>query len=571
MNKSTFRILQFVIASIFMLTTKILAGNVTIITHGFNSTAFNTNSWLWEMAFKINDYEKKVFEYNGKKGSTFYLMGFENGKFKSKLIYGDIPANNNSGDIFILLDWTPYSGDIKMFVGEKNNLKSTIDISKSVSKFLLTDGSFDGIRGPITQFPLHFIGHSRGGSLVCEIGKRLGEYGIYVHQITTLDPHPLGNDGFSGLVFEGDGEKQDGSAKNGISKNIVFADNYYQNNGDTWLGTNPEGTIVNGSYNRDVSKEVLNLTSLFTHSHPLVHFWYHTTIYEGFPFTTDGEFSLHQSIRSKWFKNDETNGVITGYAYSDRAGQRIDYNSVKGYDSDFLNNIEYGLGEFGSIRSEIPDRVKGVVANNILRIDYIGTNAYSLKKYNYGEKIYYTKTTKHGLDDLSFKIIYQSDFGDESQKTQTNLRIFIDDDENFYNDVIDGELVTIPSTGNWVVGNASFSISNIVSNLKPGFYYVGAIIGDGKSARHFYSNRMLCIEPDAKIEFKYTANSSNYAFFLYGTVDREYIFQRSYDLKNWEQISTGKFMKFEDGNPSGRNVIYSSGMGPQAYWRLVYK
>ena len=61
------------------------------------------------------------------------------------------------------------------------------------------------------------------------------------------------------------------------------------------------------------------------------------------------------------------------------------------------------------------------------------------------------------------------------------------------------------------------------------------------------------------------------AFFLYGTIDREYIFQRSYDLKNWEQISTGKFMKFEDGNPSGRNVIYSSGMGPQAYWRLVYK
>jgi hypothetical protein len=561
-----------ILAIFALLSIKIFAGNVTIITHGFNSTARDTNSWLWNMAFKINDYEKKIFEYDGKKGSTFYLMGFDNGNLKSKLIFGDKPANNNSGDIFILLDWTPYSGDISMFLGDPNHLKSTIDISKSISNFLMTDGSFDGIRGPITQFPMHLIGHSRGGSLVCEIGKRLGEYGIYVHQITTLDPHPLGNDGFSGLVFEGVGEKQDGSAKYGIQKNVVFADNYYQVNGDNLFGTNPEGTIVNGAYNRNVSNEVLNLVTLTTHSHTLVHFWYHTTIYDGGLFTTDGDVSLPLYMRNKWFKGEETNGVVTGYAYSYRAGQRLDYNSLKGYDSDILNNIEYGLGDkYGAARSGIPIRVKGSVANNIIRIDYIGTNAYNLKKYNYGETIYYTRTTKYGLDDLRFKIVYQSDLIDGAQNSQTKLRIFIDNDENIYNDIIDSELVTVPATGNWVVGNASFSISNIVSNLKPGLYRVGAVIGDGNSSRHFYSNNLLYIEPEAKIDFKYISQASSYGFMLYGTIDREYIFQRSYDLKNWEQISTGRFMKFEDGNPSGRDVIYSTGMGPQSYWRLLYK
>jgi hypothetical protein len=552
-----------IIALVFSL--KTFGGNVTLITHGFGNSAGDTNKWLWNMAYRIGDYEKRSFEFGGNTNRTFYVMYFDNGLLKSKLLFGSKPSKNRSGDITIVLGWDPYSGDISAFVGN-DKIKSTVEISNQVSEFLMTDGSFDGIIGPISQFPIHLIGHSRGGSLVCEIGKRLGEWGIYVHQITTLDPHPFANDGFSGISV------QDGSAKNGIQKNVIFADNYYQRNGDPF-GNNPEGTYVNGAANIDLSDEVLSQVTLGTHSHSLVRFWYYTTLFEKPIFTTDGELSLRQSDRTKWFKWYDTNGITSGYAYSFRAGQRLDWFSASGYDKDVLNSIQYGLGnDYGSQRLNIPERKYKIKSKNIIKIDYNGKKYFQIKPYTYGEPINFTRTTRIGDENLEFSIIYQADFPNNTPFENIPIRIIIDDDENTYNDVIESELYTVPSTGEWVLNKATVNISNIVSRLKtPGQYSVGAIIGDGFMARTVYSNHKIIVEPDAKIEFKYTEGSSNYGFFLYGTVDREYLFQRSYDLKKWEQISTGRFMKFEDGNPSGRDVIYSSGMGPQAYWRLVYK
>jgi hypothetical protein len=176
-------------------------------------------------------------------------------------------------------------------------------------------------------------------------------------------------------------------------------------------------------------------------------------------------------------------------------------------------------------------------------------------------------------------MVYQADFPNSKPYEQIPLTIFIDKYENLYFGVnrledtnsIKFESVTIPSTGEWVVNNLIIDYSKIVAQLNPGWYRVGAVIGDGMDARIFYSNERILVEPDAKIEFKYTPASSNYGFFLYGSLEREYIFQKSYDLKNWEQISTGRFMKYEDGNLNGRDILYSSGSGPQTYWRLIYK
>ena len=38
---------------------------------------------------------------------------------------------------------------------------------------------------------MHFIGHSRGASVVGALAEELGEAGIWVDQVTYLDTHPL--------------------------------------------------------------------------------------------------------------------------------------------------------------------------------------------------------------------------------------------------------------------------------------------------------------------------------------------------------------------------------------------
>ena len=64
--------------------------------------------------------------------------------------------------------------------------------------------------------PVHVIGHSRGASLVAELSRLLGQSGIMVDQVTTLDPYPLGPD-------PGPSRSVD------LSDNVIFADNYYEN------------------------------------------------------------------------------------------------------------------------------------------------------------------------------------------------------------------------------------------------------------------------------------------------------------------------------------------------------
>jgi hypothetical protein len=543
--------------------TSVFGGNVTIITHGWNSNASDTNGWVWDMAYSIGNYEKRIQEYGGNSAKTFYKMHFDNGVLKSDLMFGQVPINNPSGDIIVALDWNPYSGVPLLAI------TSTVTMSEYIARFLVSDNAFFGINGPITQFPIHLIGHSRGGSLVCEIGKRLAEYGIYVHHTTTIDPHPIFNDGFDGwrelLVSNGD---MDGSATNGIGKNIIFADNYFQLDGP------PEGVFVNGAANRNLSVElnskIANLSTVLWHT--LTHLWYHSTIEEPGLFLSHGDIRLYSTDRPKWFSESEKNGRNAGYYSSYRAGQSIDSFTIRGYHPDFLNSISYGTGNtYNNYRFQSIQRKYGNKAKNILCLESMNTNKVKYKNYQFGEPIEFIQTTRIGKEDLNYLLVYQADFPNSKPYEELPLHLFVDSDENIFNDVIEVEKVSVPSTGEWQMQRIVLNYSNIVSRLKPGIYRVGAIIGDGIDARHYYSNQRVFVEPDAKIDFKYISQTSNYGFILYGTSDREYVFQRSYDLKNWENISAGRFMKFEDGNPSGRDVVYSVGMGPQTYWRLSYK
>jgi thioesterase domain-containing protein len=60
----------------------------------------------------------------------------------------------------------------------------------------------------LSELPIHLIGHSRGGGMVYELARLLGEQGIEVEQVTSLDPHPLTTSDTQGSVRHGDRAKR---------------------------------------------------------------------------------------------------------------------------------------------------------------------------------------------------------------------------------------------------------------------------------------------------------------------------------------------------------------------------
>jgi hypothetical protein len=129
--------------------------------------------------------------------ATYRLRFNGDRSLEAERIDGTSPLENPTGDVFLLLDWNPYSGDLNPFTG---GTESTTAIGPLVADGLLSPFLHPEFGGPVARWPLHLVGFSRGGSLVCEISKRLGERSVVVDHLTILDPHPNNNDGFGTLI-----------------------------------------------------------------------------------------------------------------------------------------------------------------------------------------------------------------------------------------------------------------------------------------------------------------------------------------------------------------------------------
>lgn len=207
---------------------------------------------------------------------------------------------------FILFNWTEMSGNYDD--ADSNEVAGRLYTEISGRLLSVHGGSLD----------MHFIGHSRGAFVNMEVLRRLGTDPLvnrlgFVH-MTTLDPHPLGDDG--------ELEANPG----GI---VDFADNYYQTAGGL------TGEPITGTLNFNLTsilagwngRHTLGSWELGHHSE--VHDWYHWTIDtkdDNSPRLTDEDLpKLNTSLRGQLYGSLVTDLNVDGNRDGLESGAKIGY------------------------------------------------------------------------------------------------------------------------------------------------------------------------------------------------------------------------------------------------------
>ena len=315
---------------------------------------------------------------------------------------------------------------------------STTIVGPVVADNLASMNFIPGLGVPLTRFPLHLIGHSRGGSLVCEIAKRLGEKSIMVDQLTLLDPHPLNADGFEDLV-----EVTDGAAKNGAYENVTFVDAYYQTVGNGL--TIPDGTFVLGSFFRGLNLNAID-SGGYDNPHSNVHLWYHGTMEVVFPVTSDGSASIDTSMRSSWYGAIEEQGAHTGYLYSLRGGgnRREIFTPVNQISDAPVLGLNGTWGQALGVVSAT--NRTGLIRNterraNIIELELQGLPTTSVSSFNLGGPVSILARNEGG-GNLKAALVYSFNGGGTCR-----LTVFADHDENSLNGWVGDVQFNLEATG----------------------------------------------------------------------------------------------------------------------------
>lgn len=278
-----------------------LLSGVTLIAHGFNSDA---EGWVTAMAQAIGaraevPADQVIYRWDvtdpGHDGGPLSISSVK--------LSGLAPNDPGTADpeIAVLVNWSDVAGKI---LG--NYTRSSGDVAAAVADQLLSSGFLAELGQPLANLPLHLIGHSRGGSVVGAMTEKLGQRGIWVEQVTTLDPHPVDgiNDPF-GFDF--------GDAPMVAWENVVYWDNYWRENDDLFDFV---GEPIPNVHDVHLSDDVL-ADGGYSYEHSDVHLWYYGTIDTSVtPPANNGD----EDVPSDWYGGDNPDRLTSGYAYSRLVG-----------------------------------------------------------------------------------------------------------------------------------------------------------------------------------------------------------------------------------------------------------
>jgi hypothetical protein len=461
------------------------ACGVTVITHGFNG---NVTDWVLPMANKIPAY-RSFFGSNCVIYQISITQGTQGYTLTPSVVSGGSPLSSDSGEIVVALDWSTLSG-----FGP-----STSTMAAQAATALLSTNLFAGLGGhTLVEQPLHLVGHSRGASLMAELARILGAQGLWVDQLTSLDPYPLSLDSDPGMK---------------LYANILYVDNYWQNTDF------PSGQSLTGAYNRYLS----NLSGGYPagSAHSDVHLWYHGTVDWNTP-TGDNLATITSAERSAWWTATEAAGTNTGFLYSligggNRLSSLEPAGSGNGRVSDGFNR-QWDLGAgAGTNRSALP--TNNGAWPNLIRLNLASTNVAA-------------------GDPVSLSFYYQ--FGAGTGTTAT-AHFFLGASPNPYRtNGVELAALTLAGTGTTNVGFRSASFVTDPTTVLPGTYFVWAQLADGAHTRYLGAPQRLVVTPSRQVPVLAAgqAQAGGFTFTVTGYPSQSVVVEASSDLRGWLPLQT---------------------------------
>jgi hypothetical protein len=494
------------------------AGGVTVITHGYDG---DVTGWIAAMADEIPSYYHAYRYPGGGTNFTIYTLKLttdgSNYYYQWSRDSGGSPTNTDTGEIIVKLDWSQMAGsptDPSVYD------ISTYTVAAVASYVLLQTNAIADLNGhALAEYPVHLIGHSRGGSLMSQLAYVLGTNGVWVDQLTTLDPHPLNNDGnddYPLAVVD---------APVHVYANVLYADDYWQNEG---FFLDPHGEAVSGAYVRQLSAGELSggyqNTSSISPDHSNVHLWYYGTLSLNVPATydDDGEsVTIDGGMRTNWWVPYEQHGAVGGFFYSlIGSGNRLSADHPLGLPSEPA--IVDGYNQYWDIGAGSNTNRTVLPANNgswpnLIKFNLAGTNAVI-------------------AGNLARATLYYQYAG---AATNLTLQIYFDQDLNPLNSnsVLVAQMQPLGTGASSVNEYADLGLAT--TNIPPGRYAVYGKISGGLHTRYLYAPELLQIVagPTAVMSIR-KLTGSQLVIGVNGVGGENIVLQSSTDLRTWQPLAT---------------------------------